>query len=195
MKAIACVVAVVASCGSGQKPQPIANVGPPAPAPAPVEHKSDMAMMRDEVCRCADAPCLDDVVKKWAAKASDEREEKKEPTEEDMRLAKQMTECATKLMTASMPPPPPPPTTSGWTSGVPECDTVIATYERLFDCDALKAAGEAANKAQRDALDAMKRGWGDLKDAPQATKDAMAEGCKQALDGIRQSAAAMGCTL
>ncbi len=41
----------------------------------------------------------------------------------------------------------------------------------------------------------MKTSWASLKDAPQAAKDAAATGCKQALDGLKQGAKAMGCDL
>jgi len=83
----------------------------------------------------------------------------------------------------------------GSVTGVAECDDVVAVYRQFFRCDKLRAAGPAAMRAQRDALDAMMRGWGDLNNAPQAAKDAMAVACRQAVDGLRQGADAMGCPI
>ena len=181
----------------------------------------EMKAMRDDMCACKDAKCVDEVTKKYA-KASEGKAEAKEPSEEDMKMAKEMTECAQKAMTGGggdmkaddkgggdmkkpddkgggdMKKPDDKGGAAaggGGDTGVKECDDVIATYAKYFDCDKLKAAGDAAIKAQHDALDAMKNGWGDLKNAPQATKDAMATGCKQALDGLKQGAKAMGCEL
>ncbi len=179
----------------------------------------EMKAMRDDMCACKDAKCVDEVTKKYAK--AGEGKEGKEPTEEDMKMAKEMTECAQKAMTggggdmkaddkgggdkkpddkaAGGDKKPDDkgaaPAAGGGDTGVKECDEVIAAYTKYFDCDKLKAAGDAAIKAQHDALDAMQKGWGDLKSAPQATKDAMATGCKQALDGLKQGAKAMGCEI
>ncbi len=75
-------------------------------------------------------------------------------------------------------------------TGVKECDDLMAAYEKLFKCDKMPAA---AKDAQKQGFEAMKSGWAQLKDAPQASKDAAATGCKASMDGIAQSAKAMGC--
>ena len=78
----------------------------------------------------------------------------------------------------------------GVDTGVKECDDLMAAYEKLFKCDKMPAA---AKDAQKQGFEAMKSGWAQLKDAPQASKDAAATGCKASMDGIAQSAKAMGC--
>ena len=61
-----------------------------------------MKEMRDDMCACKDSACVDGVTKKWAAKAPAQTDAR-EPTEEDMKLAKEMTECAQKAMSAAAP--------------------------------------------------------------------------------------------
>ena len=189
---------------------------------------SDIVAMKDDICKCKDAKCVEDVQKKYA-KPSDDKGEVKPPTDDEAKAIKEMGECMQKIMTAGA---------GGGgggdmkggdmkggdmkggddkgagggdkkddkaaggggggdaaSTGVKECDDVIAAYQKYFECDKLKAAGDAAMKAQHDALDAMKQGWAQLKDAPQASKDAAATGCKQALDGMKKGAEAMGCKL
>ncbi len=85
--------------------------------------------------------------------------------------------------------------TSGFQTGVQACDDLIAAYEAYMDCDKFKAVGPAAVNAAHDALDAMKQGGEQLRSAPQIAKDAAAAGCRQALDGLRQGALAIGCPL
>ncbi len=75
-------------------------------------------------------------------------------------------------------------------TGVKECDDLMAAYQKLFACDKMPAA---AKDAQKQGFDAMKQGWATLKDAPQASKDAAATGCKTSMDAVAQSAKAMGC--
>jgi hypothetical protein len=80
-------------------------------------------------------------------------------------------------------------------TGVAECDDVIASYRELFRCDKMQAVGAAAMKAQRDALDQMIQTWRGLKTSPQAVKDSTAMACRQAFDGLRQTADALGCPI
>jgi len=80
-------------------------------------------------------------------------------------------------------------------TGVAACDQLEALYVKWFDCDKVKQAGSAAIAAARDGFDAMKQGWAQLKDAPQAAKDAAQQGCTQGADALEQSARAMGCQL
>ena len=179
---------------------------------------SEIKAMRDDMCACKDAKCVDEVSKKYAKAAEGGGKEAKEPSEEDMKMAKEMSECMQKAMTGGggdmkggdmkggdgdkKPEGDKKPDDKGGAAaggdadtGVKECDEVVATYAKYFDCDKFKAGGEAAVKAGHDSLEAMKKGWGDLKSAPQAQKDAMATGCKSALDGLKTSAKAMGCDL
>jgi hypothetical protein len=97
-------------------------------------------------------------------------------------------------------PPPPPPAPDAtivrraalYTTGVAECDAVIVAYEKLFDCDKFKGMPAEAVEAQQKGLQTMKESW-HFDD--EAAKQAAAPGCKAALDGLQQSAQAMGCPL
>ena len=73
-------------------------------------------------------------------------------------------------------------------SAVKACDDVVTAYQKFLDCDKLKAAGEAAVKAQRDVLEALKQ------QLP-ATNARTAETCKLALDALASSAKLIGCEL
>jgi hypothetical protein len=184
MKAVVWVV-LVASCGSAQKSQPIANTEPPPPAP--IVRKTRMQAMRDDVCACKDVPCIEAVAKRYAAQAEGQHDTT--PTEEDMRLAQQTSECMQKISATAAPAP------VVYSSGVAECDRVVARYELLFTCDAFQQLPAEAIRAQRDSLDAMKQTWEQLRDAPPEAKQAAATGCTAALDALAQAAKALGCSL
>jgi hypothetical protein len=177
---VGCVSLALLGCSHNDPapvtPQPQAGA-PSNQAPAP----SRLADMKTEVCACKDMACTENVEKKWIAKLDN-----RPPTDDDKRVMAEMSACVSQLATKDV---------EDFHTGVDACDEVIAAYERYFECDAFKAAGDAAMQAARDGLDAMKQGWASLRDAPQASKDAAATGCNQALDGLRQGAKAMGCTL
>jgi hypothetical protein len=182
----------------------------------------DIGAMAKEVCACKDMACAQDVQKKWADKMGADKGagDVKEPSEEDKKAIKDMTDCMTKLAMAGaggdmkaddkkadegkkmdegakkdeaagggdkM--------AAGEATGIKECDDLMAAYAKYFECDKFKAAGEAVTKAAHDGFDAMKKGWANLKDAPQAAKDAAVTGCKQGMDAVNQAAKAMGCSL
>jgi hypothetical protein len=79
-------------------------------------------------------------------------------------------------------------------TGVPECDEYVAAIEKFTTCDKVP---QAARDAQKQSLDAMKQGWASLSDpaVPAEAKKAAADGCKTAVDALKQAATASGCTL
>jgi hypothetical protein len=85
-----------------------------------------------------------------------------------------------------------PPAGGAAATGVPECDEYIAAVEKLMTCDKIP---QAARDAQKQGLDAMKQGWSTLADpnTPPEAKKAAADGCKTAVDAVKQSASAAGC--
>jgi hypothetical protein len=90
------------------------------------------------------------------------------------------------------PPPPPRPPPPQYQTGVAECDAVIVAYEKLFSCDKFRNMPQEAIDAQRKGLDTMKSSWHfDTEEMQQAARP----GCLAALDGLAQSAKAMGCEL
>jgi hypothetical protein len=102
---------------------------------------------------------------------------------------------------APAPPPPPPPpqdpppaqadASAIVDTGVPACNDIQTAFDKLATCDKLKdqAAG------LKDAREQMRTGLAKIKDAPQATKDAAAQGCQQGLDSMKAQAQQMGCPL
>jgi hypothetical protein len=74
--------------------------------------------------------------------------------------------------------------------GVPECDDYIAKYSACLD----SKVPEAGRAALRQAFDQTKAAWKQAA-TTQAAKDALAMGCKQALEASKAAVAAYGCSL
>ena len=55
--------------------------------------------------------------------------------------------------------------------------------------------GPGSRDATRQGVDAMKSAWSSPGAMPPEARQAMADACKAATDGIKQAGAAMGCTL
>lgn len=75
-------------------------------------------------------------------------------------------------------------------SGIDECDQYIEITEWYMTCDAIP---QAARDGMKQGMDAMQAAWADNQNLPDEARQAMADGCRAAVDAIRQSAAAMGC--
>jgi hypothetical protein len=80
----------------------------------------------------------------------------------------------------------------GGTTGVKQCDLYLRSVDKFMKCDEVP---QQAKDAVYEGVDAMKSGWGSLKDrhVPKEAKKAAADACTQALDALRQSAKALGC--
>jgi hypothetical protein len=75
-------------------------------------------------------------------------------------------------------------------TGLPNCDALIAAYGDLAKCDKMP---KESRDAMAQGLESMKQGWGDLSAADDATKKAMDDGCKQGVDALKQTMSASGC--
>jgi hypothetical protein len=75
-------------------------------------------------------------------------------------------------------------------TGMPDCDALIAAYADLAKCDKMP---KESRDAMAQGLDAMKQGWGDTAKMDDATKKMMGDSCKQGLDGLKQTMSATGC--
>jgi hypothetical protein len=174
-----------------------------------------MKEFADEACKCTTQECitkLSNDMTKWMqdnAKSTATADEAKAITAESTRFG----ECVQKAMeTAAKAPPagdPPPadPAPAGSadpagggaaaggadTAGYPqECKDYIAAFETLGKCDKLGPAKDS----MKQGYDATVESWKTMATATDdATKKAWADGCKMGLDGLKQTAGAMGCTL
>jgi hypothetical protein len=77
---------------------------------------------------------------------------------------------------------------AGGDVGVAECDEYIA---KMTEC-AGKMAPEASGP-MKESMDTMRKAWKDASSTPEG-KQALASGCKQALDAAKSAYASMGCT-
>jgi hypothetical protein len=85
------------------------------------------------------------------------------------------------------------PTVAGGDStGIPECDALLATYTKYMSCDKVTAQPDMA-KAMQDGLTQMRQGLAALKNAPPESKTEAVVGCKQAIEAIKSASSAMGC--
>jgi hypothetical protein len=191
------LVAVVFACGAPAKQErtPTPTLTPPPPAvetQPPPPPRNELVAMTDDVCRCKDKACLDQVTKKYTKKDRS-NDEIKPPTDEEMQALRRMAKCMQDLQQQQHGVVLRPNAPAPWAgTGVAECDELVTTYERLFDCDVYKQMPPEAQEAQRSGLQSMKDSWR-FDDA--AAKEAAKPGCLAALDGLRQSAKAMGCSL
>jgi hypothetical protein len=166
---------------------------PVAPPPAPAAAPTGLAELAAEVCACTDLACTDYVQKAWIERNA------KAHVAADKRAMAQLTDCMAALATAAAQAGPSAPRVAAVhvrdtsITGVAECDELIDAYERYLECDKFRAGNPSAVQAGHAAVDQMKQAWAQLKDAPQASKDAAASGCGQALDGMKQSQQVMGC--
>ncbi len=97
----------------------------------------------------------------------------------------------TEAKPAEAKPAEPAPAAAGAT-GIPECDSYLATAEKYAKCDKLPKDQVAA---QMQALEAAKTGWAALKDpaVPADSKKAAADACKQSDDAMKAAWTQAGC--
>ena len=80
-------------------------------------------------------------------------------------------------------------------TGVPECDEYVATFEKLSKCDKLGPALEGM-KTAADAQKASFASWASMDEATKkAAQAAAGPGCKTATEGLKTTATSLGCTL
>lgn len=110
------------------------------------------------------------------------------------------TEKAPEPTALPTPPAPPEPAAApaaaaGASTGVPECDEYLATFEKISTCDKLGPALEPMKTSVQAQKDSFAQ-WATMDEASRAAIQASAgPGCKAGTDGLVQTAQAMGCTL
>lgn len=77
-------------------------------------------------------------------------------------------------------------------TGLPECDAYAAAVESFVKCDKIP---QAARDNAKQGLDAMKSAWTNMDGVPDDVKQQTNDMCKQAVEGLKQGAAAQGCTI
>ena len=77
-------------------------------------------------------------------------------------------------------------------TGIPECDAWKAAVDKLMSCDKMP---QEARDATKKGFDSASQAWAQLAAAPADTKKQVGDSCKMGLDGLKQAATAMGCTL
>ncbi|HEX5062553.1 MAG TPA: hypothetical protein VFV99_24440 [Kofleriaceae bacterium] len=164
-----------------------------------------MTELKDEMCKCKDAACAQDVsarMQKWASEQPEEQKNRKPSDAERKQLAAigdEIGKCMATAMTAAPPPPPagsdtPPPAGSGNAGSAdvvappqgmpPECAAYKETVEKLKPCDKLPPkAKEALIKAYNDAA----TGWANL---PEGAKAGLKTSCKAGAEAVAEAAKA-----
>ena len=69
-----------------------------------------------------------------------------------------------------------------------ECGDYKAMIEKLASCDKMP---QQSRDALKQGYDAMSQGWANVGAMPPEAKKAMADGCKQGTDALKQAAGAM----
>lgn len=69
-----------------------------------------------------------------------------------------------------------------------ECNEYKEMVEKLATCDKMP---QQSRDALKQSYDAMSQGWANVGAMPEEAKKAMADGCKQGTDALKQAAAAM----
>jgi hypothetical protein len=69
-----------------------------------------------------------------------------------------------------------------------ECNDYKAMIEKLASCDKMP---QQSRDALKQGYDAMATGWANVGSMPAEAKKAMADGCKQGTDALKQAAGAM----
>jgi hypothetical protein len=158
-----------------------------------------MTELKDEMCRCKDAKCAQDVsdkLAKWSqaqppAKGGKPAKTSEEETKKLAAIGDEMGKCMATAMTASAPPadpatPPPAGSASADTSAVPalpaglpvECTEYRTQVEKIQPCDKLPPkAKEALLKGYADAV----KGWAVL---PEGAKEGLKTSCKAGTEAV-----------
>ncbi len=146
-----------------------------------------------DMCACKDVACVERVqrdVDRLVGKLDldddrdfddDDDEDKLSESDRTLmsRLSREAAACRTAVRRQFAP-----------RSGIAECDQYIEITEWYMECDAIP---QAARDGMKQGMDAMQQAWADNQNLPDEARSAMADGCRAAVDAIKQSAAAMGC--
>ena len=152
-----------------------------------------MTEFKDEMCKCKDAKCAQDVsdkMTKWSQEQSKNQKEPPKMSEADTKKAAELGEQLGKCMQTAMGAAPPvPPEGSGTppagsadpaaAGGLPkECDDYKAQVEKLKTCEKIPAkAKDALVKAYTDAA----AGWATM---PDGAKAGLNTSCKAGTEAV-----------
>jgi hypothetical protein len=132
--------------------------------------------------QCGTGDALAEVEKAWPAWKKLEGKKKKAQstacTEQAATLESETATCASSGVRV--------------VTGVPSCDLYLAKIESYLRCEKVP---QAARDGARQGVDAMKAGWGSVKDLPEEARKAVADACAQAVEALGQGARAMGCSI
>jgi hypothetical protein len=167
---------------------------------AEAQDLADMKAMDGSMCACRDAVCVDQTDKRYTdfMKRMEDKYKHKAPSEKMMELGEHMAKCMSDAMgggsSASNGGSGIDSASSDGPTGVPACDEYLNAFDRYMSCDKIP---QQAKDASRQGIAEMKRGWAMLRDpnVPAEARKAASDACREAVDALRQSAAAMGCPL
>lgn len=168
---------------------------PPTTSPELAAARTDLDVLRAEVCACPDRACADQVLTKrkaYAEKYALVPGVMDDPAIQSM--GNELMTCMSAKMSGSSPTPPEPPTPPGEPpapgKGLPECEAYAAAAERFIKCGKVP---KQSRDAVKTAVDTMRKNWGD----PAAMSDDMrrsaAETCVTLEKSMKDAAAAIGC--
>jgi hypothetical protein len=171
-------------------------VTPPAtdagPAAVPVSGEMAAAVaefekLRNEACACKDKVCAETMMPRLAAAGDKYGALLTDANMVTLGAAKEAAECLGNAMSAGGTAPPDKPSSG---NSIPECDEYAAAAAAFIKCD--KVPPES-RKAIQDAVDQLKKTWGDGSSLSGEMRKSAADTCIQLRDAMKQGAQAMGC--
>lgn len=189
---------VMTACGGAPDPAPAppappANTSEPVREPAPDPRAAaitELTSIRNDACRCTDDGCsarVRDDYERFRARHGAAGEPSGEPDDPVDTLHAELSQCLGERLAGGGHAP-------AWTgtTGLPECDDFVRAMDAYLACDKVP---QAARDGAREGLEALRAGWAEISQLPPEAKRATADGCLQAVEALRQSAAAMGCPM
>ena len=139
--------------------------------------------LKEEMCKCKDAKCAQDVsdkMTKWSTEQAKNQKEAPRVTEKDQKLSEDLGKCMQAAL--GTPAAGAPPTAAG-ADGLPaECVEYKATVDKLMSCQKLP---EAQRNALKKAFDDASAGWPNM---PPDAKAQLATACKQGTTAVNDTA-------
>jgi len=189
----------VAEPGDPSTPSPAPTAPTATPAPADAATASYAVVLHharataDRMCACADPTCVDEI-EASRARYVDHLPDDPRATAEEKRAAaeinRQREACRTRLAVAA-------PVVVDDLEALlgPACAAYLAAFDRLIECDKLGPATDSMREA-RHAIRASLEQMADLSPTDRAAMiEAATPACTQAVEALRQTAAAFGCDL
>ncbi len=187
--------------GGGETP-----TTPPTPPDTPqnaelTAARSALDQLRTEACACPDRACADQVLSKrksYAEKYALVPGVMDDPAIQGM--VDELMKCISAKMAGTPPEPPPippptdpnakPPEPATPGQGLPECEAYAKAAERFIKCSKVP---KQSRDAIQNAVDTMRKNWGDPANMSPDLKKQAAETCVTLEKSMKDGAAAMGC--